>query len=170
MRKPNHPKSDISQQRVMELFVYDPQTGVFTRRINRRAGRAGAVAGCRSVDGYWQISIDGSAYKAHRLAWLYVYGKWPDHQIDHIDGNKLNNSIANLRDVPQSTNMLNISKPGSSNSTGYRGVRLDRKSGSFAFDVKVGGRCATRVGFGNAAAAHQGYLLMKEIMINEAKQ
>jgi len=167
---PIQPKSDICQERLHQLFVYDEQTGIFTRRISRRCAKAGSVAGCRSTDGYWQISISGSVYRAHRLAWLYAHGTWPTNQIDHIDGNRLNNRITNLRDVPQSTNMLNIHAPGSANTTGFRGVFFDRNSGTFSYSVRVKGRDGVGSGFKDAMTAHQGYLLRKEIMIGEARQ
>ncbi|MDD0156969.1 HNH endonuclease signature motif containing protein, partial [Shigella flexneri] len=70
-------------------------------------GAVGKVAGTISY-GYNAINIDGVRYFAHRLAWLYVYGEWPKQEIDHIDRNRRNNAISNLRDVSRVVNALNV--------------------------------------------------------------
>lgn len=57
--------------------------------------------------GYIEIGFEGTSYLAHRLAWLYIYGRWPTNTIDHLDGDKKNNAIKNLRDVPHRVNMYN---------------------------------------------------------------
>lgn len=107
------------------LFHYDPDTGIFTRRI--RCGRqiAGKVAGSRRKRGYIIISVDGVLFLAHRLAFAYMTGSAPD-EIDHIDGDKSNNRWSNLRDASRSQNMANAvrSKP---NATGIKGVYPNRK-------------------------------------------
>jgi hypothetical protein len=98
-------------------FIYDPDTGEFRFREDsyRRSGkrmillrRAGDLAGGKPVEGrYRVITIDGVNYPAHRLAWLYVTGRWPHPEIDHIDGDRTNNRFANLREVTHSENMRN---------------------------------------------------------------
>jgi hypothetical protein len=92
-------------ERVRERLSYDADTGVFRWREmpRRRAMPNGDVAGCRS-DGYVTIRLDGKILKAHRLAWLYVHGVWPTGLIDHINGDKQDNRIVNLRDVDQHIN------------------------------------------------------------------
>jgi hypothetical protein len=102
----------LTHERLLELLAYDPATGVFTRRVDvgGRAKRfkAGTVAGCvdRSV-GYVRITVDGRHLWAHRLAWFYVHGAWPLGQVDHINRERVDNRIANLRDVPQAINLQN---------------------------------------------------------------
>jgi hypothetical protein len=114
----------ITQARLKELLHYNPSTGVFTRTIRRGPYRAGSICGHafkhRNTH-YRVIGIDGGNYKAHRLAWLYVYGKFPDDQIDHKDGNGLNNSLSNLRDVSNSENQKNA-RLRLNNTSGVAGV------------------------------------------------
>jgi len=111
----------LTQDRLKELLQYDADTGVFTYKIKRLRCEVGAVAGTRDNHNYLLCSIDGKIYKLHRLAWLYVYGHWPDNQIDHIDHNPSNNAIANLRDVSSAKNHQNRSRKTKSTS-GHLGV------------------------------------------------
>ena len=77
----------ITQKELLENLVYDKDTGVFTRKISLNTKiRVGDVAGGKDVKGYVCIRVMGKTYKAHRLAWLYVHGKWPENEIDHING------------------------------------------------------------------------------------
>lgn len=99
----------LSQKEVIELFDYKEDTGVFLRKLTRSPNAvAGDVAGSPDKHGYLTIYINGKSYKAHRLAWLYVYGEWPTKHIDHINGVKFDNRISNLRDVSVATNLQNI--------------------------------------------------------------
>ena len=100
--------ADLSAERLRELLDYDPLTGGFTNRT-RRGNRAlpGAVAGGADGKGYRIIEVDGRAYRAHRLAWLHTHGRWPAGEIDHIDRNPANNTLANLRDTTRSVNQQN---------------------------------------------------------------
>lgn len=99
-----------TQERLKELFHYDPETGVFTKKVAPNVGRPSIFkygkegAGRVSELGYVLIMIDGTNYIAGSLAWLYEHGAWPHARIKYIDGNKLNNRIANIRvqDVPKS--------------------------------------------------------------------
>ena len=112
----------LKAERLRELLNYDPETGVFTWRVSRRAtARPGSVAGTITPKGYRAIWI-GANYRAHRLAWLYVHGEWPSGEIDHIDGNRANNAIANLRDVSTSFNHENLRKARSDSRHGFLGV------------------------------------------------
>lgn len=116
----------LTAERVRELFHYDPETGVFTRRISRQGqhGRVGEIAGYLKPCGYVNIWI-GANYMAHRLAWLYVYGEWPNGQIDHINRVRNDNRIGNLRVVTHAQNMENR-KVQRNNTSGYTGVYPDR--------------------------------------------
>lgn len=97
----------MKQARLQELLEYAPETGAFRWRVNRTSVRAGTVAGRLDSKGYRQISVDGQRYAAHRLAWLYVNGEWPMHEVDHVNGIRDDNRIANLRDVARIINMRN---------------------------------------------------------------
>lgn len=114
----------ITQQRLKELFVYNSLTGNFTRRV--ATGRHGChhkhkPVGTKQNKGYVIIGVDGKRYMAHRLAWLYVYGVLPATDLDHINQDKSDNRIANLRLVNRSQNMHNVSLH-KHNSSGYKGV------------------------------------------------
>jgi len=111
----------ISYDEVHELFNYDPETGIFINKINRRIAKKGEVAGCLNGDGYWQVCVKGKQYKAHRLAWLYVHGYFPENQIDHINRNPGDNRIVNLREASRSCNLKNC-KLHSDNTSGIAGV------------------------------------------------
>ena len=98
----------LTQTELQAILNYNPETGVFTWRIapGRRV-KAGDEAGSIDSHGYWRIKIEGKLHRAHRLAWLYVNGIFPVNDIDHIYGNKLDNRISNLRDVPHRENLQN---------------------------------------------------------------
>lgn len=97
----------ISHDRLLELLDYNGLTGVFVWR-QARGGKVkpGDLAGCDN-GGYVQIMVDYHRYAAHRLAWFFVYGVWPTIDIDHIDLNKSNNAISNLREATTSQNGQN---------------------------------------------------------------
>lgn len=98
----------LTADRVRELLSYDPKTGVFRWRVYRgRVAKAGFVAGNVTSDGRVRICVAGRLYLAHRLAWLYTTGKWPTDQIDHKDGDPLNNRWNNLREANRCQNGAN---------------------------------------------------------------
>ena len=110
----------ITQERLKELLHYDPETGIFTwqAKANRHGNRSeGIQAGCMHHKGYIDIGLDGRYYRAHRLAWLYVYGVWPSDQLDHDNRIKSDNRIENLRPATNKQNCEN------------RGTRKDNTSG-----------------------------------------
>lgn len=97
----------ISLEELRRLVAYDPQTGHFQKRhYDKRAKRKGAM-GSKKSNGYLEASLKGRKYLLHRLAWFYVYGVWPSEVIDHINGEKSDNRICNLRDVTHTKNMQN---------------------------------------------------------------
>ena len=89
-----------SVQRLRELFDYNPDTGIFVRKLSR-GGKAqpNTKAGCRRPDGYSMVMVDGVLYYLHRLAYLLAYGEEPSPElsVDHINGNRSDNRRANLR-------------------------------------------------------------------------
>ena len=107
---------------------YDPYTGAFTWAVSPgRRVRAGTPAGTES-DGYRQVCYGGKVYKAHRLAWFLVYGAWPSEQVDHRNGVRDDNRIANLRAVGFEGNAQNIRVAYKNNVTsGMLGVTRRRK-------------------------------------------
>lgn len=111
----------LTAERVRELLNYNSETGVFTWRATRNTHRIGSVAGTQNGCGYRQITICGKIYLAHRLAWLHVHGVWPN-TVDHIDRDRGNNRISNLRDVTPRINQQNRNR-GKNNKSGATGVR-----------------------------------------------
>lgn len=100
-------QQQITHEELLRILDYDPHSGVFTWKVfmGSRA-TVGSVAGTIQ-DGYTNIRIYGRGYKAARLAWLYTHGVWPEEQMDHIDRERSNNRLNNLRDVTLQVNLEN---------------------------------------------------------------
>ncbi len=127
-----------TQDKLKRLFDYDETTGVFVRKVTtNHMSKEGTVAGTKNARGYLVICVEQKLYLAHRLAWLYVYGKWPELNIDHIDGVKTNNAIKNLRDVSQEENIRNIHASPPHNKVGFMGVYKNRNK--FTAKITRGG-------------------------------
>lgn len=115
----------LTAERLRELLDYDSATGIFTW-LGKGRKKAGILAGCKTARGYWQIKIDGRIYIAHRLAWLYVKGEWPEGILDHKEGGGLRNEFNNLRECNGTQNNGNIGKR-SFNKSGFKGVYRNGK-------------------------------------------
>lgn len=90
--------TDLTANNVRDLLNYDQKTGVFTWKVDVAKNRkVGQVAGSLSTQGYVVLTIGRKTYKAHRIAWLYVYGEWPSSILDHVNQCRNDNRIANLR-------------------------------------------------------------------------
>lgn len=157
-------KTNLTAQRLRELFSYDQNTGLFLRKTSAgRHGRfsAGSVAGGVEGNGYIQIRIDAGRYPAHRLAWLYMTGAWPANHIDHIDGNRQNNIFSNLRDVPPRINAQNVRLPNKNNASGYLGVCWHKGSGKWVAQTWINRKLTCLGYFHDPAEAHAVYLSAK---------
>jgi len=129
----------MTKERLEELFEYDKSTGNFIRKCTTSSNaKKHTIAGYKTKEGYIKISIDGKKYLAHRLVWLYVYGYMPK-QIDHIDHNRANNTICNLRDTTQKENCKNSSLR-KDNTTGISGVYFDKKRKLFKVQISKGNK------------------------------
>lgn len=145
---------------LLDVISYDPDTGVFTWR-NLSGGKKylnGSVAGFDHIQGYWSICIFGKSYLAHRLAWFYVHGEWPSGGLDHIDQNKRNNRVSNLRVSNQSQNGAN-QKIKTSNNTGYKGVGFRKDIKKWRARIMVGRKEITLGVFETPEQASAAYLL-----------
>lgn len=114
-------KKPITQDELQELLIYNPVTGIFHWRLSRPGVSAGMQAGGETTatgKKYVQILVKRKLYRAHRLAWLYVHGRFPDSEIDHLNGNGLDNRLCNLREATRSENGKNTR------------LRPDNKSGT----------------------------------------
>ena len=97
----------IIPETVKERFNYCANTGVITWAVNRPRVRIGDPAGTVNADGYISIKTGGKHYLAHRLAWFLHYGANPPSEIDHLNRDRSDNRICNLRVTDHATNMLN---------------------------------------------------------------
>lgn len=137
---------EITQALLHSLFSYDPLTGVFRWKVKRSPLKVGDVAGYVHSSGHVYISVQKKMCKAHRLAWLYVYGEWPTGEIDHKDRNGSNNAIGNLRCASSTQNKANTGMR-STNTSGCPGVTLFKRTGKWRAEI---------------AGKHLGYFTEKE--------
>lgn len=119
----------ITFEEANRLVRYEPETGKILWSFPQR-GRRGLEAGTITKTGYRQINLCGKFYGAHRLAWFLTYGEWPKNLIDHINMNRSDNRLCNLREATQSQNQMNRPKP-SSNTSGIKGVIWIAKQNRF---------------------------------------
>ncbi len=110
--KPNiNKEKQISIDRLYDIMDYDPDTGYVVSLVQRGPIRVGQRLGCLDTSsGYRYIMVDGVRVLEHRLIWFFCKFYWPTNIIDHIDGNRANNKLSNLRDVSyrdNSTNKIN---------------------------------------------------------------
>ena len=151
----------LTVEQLKDALTYDSDTGKFVWKTRpSRAVKAGDVAGCvEKRIGYVTIGIKGRIYKAHRLAWLYVYGQWPNGLIDHINGDKADNRIANLRDVFADSNSQNVRKSNSRNKSGFMGVIWFQNK--WRASMSVNGKSKWLGDYNTPEEAHQVYLEAK---------
>jgi hypothetical protein len=153
---------ELTAEVLRELFLYDPDTGDFYARTNTPRGlKLGERAGYLNDSGYMMVSINRRNYRAHRLAWLYVYGVWPSETIDHINHDRTDNRIDNLRDVSIGLNSHNRGGPSSHNKLGVLGVQRSRGSGRFMAVAVVKGKRKQVGTFDTPEQAHSAYMAAK---------
>lgn len=157
----------IAQARLKEILAYDPSTGQFVWLMNRgRRYAIGSVAGSVGTKGYRSIKLGGKAYKAHRLAWAYMTGRWPQNQIDHINAVKDDNRWCNLRQATPSQNEINKPRQ-KNNSSGYRGVSWSAKSRRWKASIGAEGTRKFLGYFMTAEDAHHAYVTAAETLHGE---
>lgn len=150
----------MTQERLKELMRYDAGTGDLIRVVKMKQVEAGGIAGWVENNGYRRVCIDGRRYLAHRVAWLYVHGKWPEHEIDHINGVRDDNRIANLRSATHAENAQNRGKR-PDNSSGLQGVSWHVWHKKWAANIRVHQKLRHLGYFDTPEAAHAAYLAAK---------
>jgi len=127
----------LTQEYLKTLLVYNKDTGIFINKKTRGPNaRIGCPAGCLHNDSYFYIILGPKTYLAHRLAWLYEYGYFPENEIDHIDRVPHHNWINNLREVTHQCNIRN-SKMNKNNKSGITGVLHKVKTGKWIVTATV---------------------------------
>lgn len=153
----------LTQEYLRNLFSYNPETGEFIRNIDtyRRGHRKGEVAGTKLEDNAIQIIIDKKAYKAHRLAFLYMIGEMPKNGVDHIDGNRSNNKWTNLRRATQAQNNQNM-RVRKDSTSGLTGVSYSKSRDRWEAKIAVNGKTIHLGRHKTAPEAAEAYRLAKE--------
>ena len=153
----------ITADYLRKILHYNPKTGVFTRLVSSRGHAVGEVAG-KSVNsyGYSQIVIKQKFYKAHRLAWLYMTGEWPPHEIDHINLDKSDNRFCNLREATHSQNNANR-RTQINNTAGLKGVGWHKKAQKWQAQIMVNNKQIYLGCFDCPAAAHFAYIVAADV-------
>lgn len=169
--------NDASQaewaKRVRELLNYDPETGIIRWRVDRycwggrrRHIEAGQIAGTLSKqNGYRFINIDNRPHPAHRLAWVWMRGEYPQADIDHLNGRRDDNRWSNLRDASRLINLQNIRRPKANKKHGnLLGTAWHAKSKAWRALIKVDGRQKCLGYFKTEPDAHKAYIEAKRLL------
>lgn len=155
-----------SISRLRDAFDYDYDTGVFRwKALNKKGRRVRVGDAAGNFDGrYVYLHLDGMKFAAHRAALAIANGQWPSApQIDHIDGDKRNNRLDNLRAATPGTNQQNQRRAQRSSSTGFLGVVpvKDNSSRPFRAQIWINGAAKNLGNFATALEAHEAYVLAK---------
>jgi len=156
-------KTNITQAELKAILHYDPHTGLFTwvksPSIKKLVGK---VAGTTREGAYVIINIRKNMYFAHRLAWLYLHGEFPEKFIDHVNLDKRDNRISNLRLVNKAENQQNqVKAPAHNKSTGLLGASYNKNAKRFESGIKLNGKRKHLGFFATAEEAHYAYLVAK---------
>ena len=152
-------KNELSEFK--KYVSYNENAGEFTRIKVNKGGKSkvGDLLGYKEKTGYLAFYVCGKKYLAHRLAWLFVNGAWPKNQIDHINGDKVDNRISNLREVTNGENQQNLKRCKSHNKSGYLGVSKNKKK--WKAEIAAGGRKYHIGTFDTPKEAHEAYMREK---------
>lgn len=152
----------LTQDYLKSIFSYDPEIGIFRWEIKpARNVEIGDIAGSKNKHGYILIKIKKKHYYAHRLAWLYVHGIFPENKIDHIDRDKANNKIQNLREVTAQQNAFNRNSNKNSTSK-YIGVHWCSRNKRYVSKITCNGKIKCLGYFINETDAYSAYLIAKK--------
>ena len=152
----------ITQEELKTYLIYNPLSGnFFWRKQPSYKIPLGSIAGTYNDSGYIIIGILGNRYRAHRLAFLYMLGKMPKNQVDHIDGDRSNNRWKNLREVTPLVNAQNVHGASKNNKSGYLGVSWSKQHQKWRANLYINKK-QTHLGlFDTPEEAHACYLAAK---------
>lgn len=149
----------ITAEKVRELFNYDPDSGHLTWKLSSNRHKVGDRAGsmhAMKISPRLKICIAGRFYLIHRLIWLHQTGAWPEHLVDHVNMNGLDNSWRNLREATNAQNNYNCPKK-KSRFTTLKGVRFDRRYNRYVAAIKNSGKSIYLGSFKTEVDAHEAY-------------
>lgn len=154
--KPTDKYSKLNFDLAFSVLSYDKNSGDLFWKVSNNQKRKNSKAGYKTKSGYRMVKIFGKNYLCHRIVWLMHYGSWPHQYIDHIDGNKENNHIGNLREANHSENKKN-EKLRKDNLLRIKGVQL-HGSGKYRARIFANGKHISLGLYGTAKEAHQAYI------------
>jgi hypothetical protein len=129
----------LTQEQLKRILDYNPETGIFIHKLSPNGRiKKGHIAGTSGKDTYVKIKINFTLFLAHRLAWLYIHGYFPENDIDHVNRIKNDNRIINLREASRSCNIRNASIR-SDNKTGITGIYYDSKHNRWVAGITING-------------------------------
>jgi hypothetical protein len=148
-------------------MYYHPESGDLVRLVRvARCVKVGDQAGSWSGPGYLGTMIDGRNYLNHRLAWFYVTGRWPDAEIDHVNGDKTDNRLSNLREATPSENKRNrVTQV--NNTSGFKGVYWNKAAGKWRAQIYDNGKSYHLGHFDIAEEAYTAYCNAAKLMHRE---
>jgi HNH endonuclease/AP2 domain len=152
---------NLSADQLRAQLSFDAECGLFRWRANKGKHKAGDIAGCVNLPGYIVIRVSGVLYRAHRLAWLYVTGRWPLNGVDHINGIRSDNRFSNLREADQAQNLQNQRTARADNESERLGVSRDPRRDRWRARITIGLKQKWLGYFDSAEEAHAAYLRAK---------
>ena len=130
----------LTIERLGEVLNYDKETGVFTWKVSpRNRTLPGDIAGRKNTNGYLIVTVDQQTVRLHRVAWALTHGRWPEADIDHINGVRDDNRLDNLREATRGQNCQNTGRR-TDNSSGVKGVHLRKDTGKYSASIMVDGK------------------------------
>lgn len=154
----------VTHEWLTSVLSYTKSTGIFRWKIPPgppSKAEVGDVAGCIDPNGYVIICLTKRGhFKAHRLAWFYVTGAWPENFVDHRNGTRHDNRFRNLREASRTSNGENQRKAHTGNPSGYLGVSLT-EYGRYNARIRINGKLKSLGTYDDPIVAHKVYLKAK---------
>ena len=155
-------KREFNIAQAKNILEYDPTTGLLRWKNQTRKKFTDWFPGYEKANGYQEIVVCGVKVLVHRLAWAFVYNEHPASLIDHINGNRADNRIANLRSVTDLENNQNIAKPTKASKTGVRGVHFSSRINRWIAQITVNRKCNHLGSFKSLEEAKEAYMKAKQ--------